>query len=100
MGIIVAVIFLVQMAITFLCAFMSTMLSKNRFALSDWIDFTTTNELMVKWGSWILLFTNFVPISLIVSLEMVKYIQGINITNSKFYTTEPSSVNVQTSTLN
>ncbi len=31
---------------------------------------------------------------------MVKYIQGINISNSKFYTTEPSSVNVQTSTLN
>lgn len=55
---------------------------------------------MIKWGSWILLFTNFVPISLIVSLEMVKYIQGINISNSTFYTTEPSQVNVQTSTLN
>lgn len=55
---------------------------------------------MIKWGSWILLFTNFVPISLIVSLEMVKYIQGINISNAKFYTTEPSQCNVQTSTLN
>lgn len=87
MGIIVAVVFLTQMAITFLCAFMSVLMSKNRINLSDWIDFSTTNELMVKWGSWILLFTNFVPISLIVSLEMVKYIQGINISNSKFYTT-------------
>lgn len=27
----------------------------------------------VKWGSWILIFTNFVPISLLVSLEMVKF---------------------------
>lgn len=31
---------------------------------------------------------------------MVKYIQGINISNYKFDTTEPSSCNVQTSTLN
>lgn len=31
---------------------------------------------------------------------MVKYIQGINISNSQFHTTEPSQVTVQTSTLN
>lgn len=55
---------------------------------------------MIKWGSWILLFTNFVPISLIVSLEMVKYIQGTNISNSTFNTTKPAEVKVQTSTLN
>jgi len=87
MGIIVAVVFLVQMLLTLFCAFISTLMSKNRINLSDWIDFRTTNELMIKWGSWILLFTNFVPISLIVSLEMVKYIQGINISNSVFNTT-------------
>lgn len=87
MGIIVAVVFLVQMLLTLFCAFISTLMSRNRINLSDWIDFRTTNELMVKWGSWILLFTNFVPISLIVSLEMVKYIQGINISNSVFNTT-------------
>ena len=33
-------------------------------------------NMFVKWGNWILIFTNFVPISLIVSLEMVKYFQG------------------------
>ena len=68
MGIIVAVVFLIQMALTFFCAFMSLMMSRNGINLQEWIDFTNTNELMVKWGSWILLFTNFVPISLIVSL--------------------------------
>lgn len=31
---------------------------------------------MQKWGTWILIFTNFVPISLIVSLELVKFIQA------------------------
>jgi magnesium-transporting ATPase (P-type) len=31
-----------------------------------------------------MLFTNFVPISLIVTLEMVKYLQGINISNCRF----------------
>jgi phospholipid-transporting ATPase len=34
----------------------------------------------VKWGNWVLIFTNFVPISLLVTLEMVKFFQGIAIT--------------------
>lgn len=87
MGIIVAFVFLTQMAITFFCALMSVLMSKNLMMITGWDLLSTTNELFIKWGSWILLFTNFVPISLIVSLEMVKYIQGINISNSKFYTT-------------
>ena len=32
---------------------------------------------IVKVGTWILLLTNFVPISLLVTVEMVKYIQAI-----------------------
>ena len=47
-----------------------------------------------------MLFTNFVPISLIVTLQMVKYLQGINISKCQFKTNEPSEVRVQTSTLN
>lgn len=34
-------------------------------------------NLLTKWGTWLLIFTNFVPISLLVTLEMVKFIQGI-----------------------
>lgn len=37
----------------------------------------------VKWGAWILIFTNFVPISLLVTLEMVKFTQGIVISKDK-----------------
>eukprot|EP00828_Plagiopyla_frontata_P028326 TRINITY_DN3667_c0_g1_i10.p1 TRINITY_DN3667_c0_g1~~TRINITY_DN3667_c0_g1_i10.p1 ORF type:complete len:215 (-),score=48.11 TRINITY_DN3667_c0_g1_i10:20-664(-) len=56
----------------------------------------------VKLGSWILLFTNFVPISLLVTLETVKFLQGKIIAldencksvESNIYTT------VQTSSLN
>lgn len=32
---------------------------------------------IVKLGTWILLLTNFVPISLLVTVEMVKYMQAI-----------------------
>lgn len=35
----------------------------------SWIIFTMS-------GSWILIFCNFVPISLLVTLEMVKFFQG------------------------
>ena len=97
MGIIVACVFLAQMLLTFLCGFMSVVMGAH--PLVD--DLTVSgNLLMRQWGSWILLFTNFVPISLIVSLEMVKYIQGLNISNSHFQTTAPAEVAVQTSTLN
>lgn len=87
------------MLITFLSAFLSVMSTQNvDLTLSVYIN--SLHRLMVKWGSWILLFTNFVPISLIVSLEMVKYIQGINISNSSFNTKKPAEVIVQTSSLN
>lgn len=31
--------------------------------------------ILVKWGTWILIFTNFIPISLLVTLELVKFYQ-------------------------
>jgi phospholipid-transporting ATPase len=54
-------------------------------------------------GTWILIFTNLVPISLLVTLEMVKYIQGIFISwDYKLYSNNDldSGCKVQTSTLN
>lgn len=32
---------------------------------------------MVRIGTWILMLTNFVPISLLVTVEMIKYFQAI-----------------------
>lgn len=54
-------------------------------------------------GTWILIFTNLVPISLLVTLEMVKYVQGIFISwDHKLYNEGDieSGCKVQTSTLN
>jgi len=67
MGIIVAFIFLTQMSITLLSAFLAV-LSTESIDLTFAVYINFFHRLLVKWGSWILLFTNFVPISLIVSL--------------------------------
>jgi phospholipid-transporting ATPase len=98
MGLIVIYIFMVQMGITFLSALIAIQYKQGWIPQGDYIDYS--QKLFVQWGSWILLFTNFVPISMIVTLEMVKYLQGINISNCHFLTTEPAEVRVQTSTLN
>jgi phospholipid-transporting ATPase len=56
----------------------------------------------VRFGNWILIFTNFVPISLLVSLEMVKFIQGILISKDDALRSIPDGekVAVQSSNLN
>jgi phospholipid-transporting ATPase len=104
MGIIVAVIFLTQMGLTLLSAILSAHWSSSFLNLYDYlhsdVNFLYRNEIFTKWGSWVLLFTNFVPISLIVSLEMVKFIQGIYISSFKFDTQRPSEIVVQSSNLN
>lgn len=43
MGIIVAIVFIVQMSITFFCALMSVLMSKNGFVISGWELLSTTN---------------------------------------------------------
>lgn len=98
MGLIVIYIFIVQMGITFFSALVAIQHKQGWIPRGSYIDYS--QHLFVQWGSWILLFTNFVPISMIVSLEMVKYLQGINISNCQFMTSQPSEVRVQTSTLN
>jgi len=53
-------------------------------------------------GSWILIFTNLVPISLLVSLEMVKYFQAIFMSNDKYMYDEDQEMQMraQSSNLN
>ncbi|CAD8160132.1 unnamed protein product [Paramecium pentaurelia] len=41
------------------------------------LEYNFIKNLFIKWGNWILILANFVPISLIVSLEIVQYFQGI-----------------------
>lgn len=67
----------------------------------DSIDNQIFVNFFVKWGNWVLIFTNFVPISLLVSLEMVKFFQGIGITLDQG-TTSSSGIqaNVNSSNLN
>lgn len=55
-----------------------------------------------RMGTWILIFTNLVPISLLVTLEMIKYIQGmfINWDIYMYDRVNSTPAKVQTSTLN
>jgi phospholipid-transporting ATPase len=41
---------------------------------NDVVDNDPAYNFFVRIGNWILIFTNFVPISLLVTLEMVKFI--------------------------
>lgn len=58
--------------------------------------------LFYRIGTWTLIFTNLVPISLLVTLEMIKYIQGMFISwdISIYDQTTSTPAKVQTSTLN
>ncbi len=59
-------------------------------------------SLFARIGTWILIFTNFVPISLLLTMEMVKYIQGMFISwdVNLFCRETNTAAYVQTSTLN
>jgi magnesium-transporting ATPase (P-type) len=53
---------------------------------------TKFSEFFVRIGNWILIFGNFVPISLLVSIETVKFIQAIFISaDDKMYTAKCDS---------
>jgi phospholipid-transporting ATPase len=54
--------------------------NKNRYdylELEDGDKKSFLLSLLTKMGTWILVFTNFVPISLMVSLELVKFWQAM-----------------------
>lgn len=67
-------------------------------------DNTFPYNLFVRLGNWLIIFQNFVPISLIVTLEMVKVFQGIIISKDKKMIFSNGGVDtpvtVQTSSLN
>ena len=47
------------------------------FNLTKDKDYTFAYNFFVRYGNWMLIFTNFVPISMLVTLEVVKFIQGM-----------------------
>ncbi|CAD8079154.1 unnamed protein product [Paramecium primaurelia] len=59
-------------------------------------EYTIPYNFFVRFGNWMLIFNNFVPISLLVTLEMVKFIQGKIMTLDE----KLNQPRVQTSNLN
>lgn len=55
--------------------------------MTSYVDNSDAYNLFVRFGNWILMFGNFVPISLLVTLEMVKFTQGQFISNDSEYMT-------------
>ncbi|EAR92863.1 phospholipid-translocating P-type ATPase, flippase family protein (macronuclear) [Tetrahymena thermophila SB210] len=89
MNVFISLVFLLQIVVCLSFALGAAIwFNQNKSSLIFMLGVSSTAEidnsfgylLVVQWGAWILIFTNFVPISLIVTLEMVKFMQGIRIT--------------------
>lgn len=85
MNVMILYIFLLQIFLCTIAACWGTIWELVYANSATYLDLTkSTNSLFVKFatrfGTWILIFTNIVPISLIVTLEMVKYLQALFIT--------------------
>lgn len=76
--------------------------SKNMDYILNYGDAFSIFKIIFGTGTWILIFTNLVPISLLVSMEMIKFIQGIFISwDYELYDDKNNiSAKCQTSTLN
>ncbi|EAS00612.2 phospholipid-translocating P-type ATPase, flippase family protein (macronuclear) [Tetrahymena thermophila SB210] len=79
----IGLIFYIQIFICFATAIISAILSDQIFNSAGYLQISNNDadknfmlNFLIKWGTWILIFTNFVPISLLVTLEMVKFFQG------------------------
>lgn len=95
MGIQIIYVFCFQMVVCFFGACYYSIWYLNRFEILPYLQIdlggTTDNDftynLFVRLGNWILMFGNFVPISLLVTLEMVKFFQAQFIANDDEYMT-------------
>jgi phospholipid-transporting ATPase len=100
-------IFLLQIVLSIFGAIMNQVWTYQHKTEMEYYIFNTIikiglSTILARIGTWILIFTNLVPISLLVTLEMVKYAQGIFISwDRDLYDTKNNiATNVQTSTLN
>ena len=104
----IVTIFIVQF---FLCAFCATYyilwFNSNKSDTEDYLDLEKMNKgqvyvFFINYFSWMLLFGNFVPISLLVTLELVKFLQASFIASDLDMYYEPIDISpgVQSSNLN
>ncbi|EGR33192.1 hypothetical protein IMG5_206852 [Ichthyophthirius multifiliis] len=85
-------IFFIQISICIICSITYIIwyhLNENKLGYlhiqKNEIQFEDNNFLnfFLRFGNWVLICTNIIPSSLLVTIEMVKFIQGINISNDK-----------------
>jgi phospholipid-transporting ATPase len=55
---------------------------------------------LITWGSWFISFSNFIPISLLVTVEIVRYGQGMKLGKDELCSSKGYFTEVQTSNLN
>jgi phospholipid-transporting ATPase len=106
----ILIIFIIQIIICTFCGLMAMFdYYGHRAQLQSYIYFHESESeknifyfLLSRISTWILIFNNFVPISLLVTLEMVKFIQGMFMSwDVHMYDRKKKlSAHVQTSTLN
>ena len=103
-------IFLMQLLLCVACSlYYSYWYYDNRYVSNIYLELVTSGEssnpvyqFIVQFFTWMLIFTNFVPISLLVTLEMVRYMQASFISNDLKIYYEPNDIpaGVQSSNLN
>lgn len=81
MNVMIVYIFLIQITLCFIAATYGTIWEyiygpKATYLELNIEEMNAAKRFFIKFGTWILIFTNIVPISLIVTLEMVKYMQA------------------------
>ena len=77
----IIVIFILQLVLASLMASLGSSLELSTITNLAWVkgqtELSTESPFLQLMGTWILLLTNFVPISLVVSLELVKFWQAM-----------------------
>ncbi|KAL4432018.1 hypothetical protein ABPG74_017754 [Tetrahymena malaccensis] len=88
----IILVFLVQMLFCIICALLEQSWTGDNFSsISFYLGLTEKDQkhndsfvgFLIYYGMWMMLFTNFVPISLLVTLDMVKFFQSMKITKDK-----------------
>lgn len=57
-------------------------------------------NILFTWGSWFISFSNFIPISLLVTVEVVRYGQGMLLNKDHLCSSKGQFTEVQTSSIN
>ena len=74
----IRVIFILMFVIAFIAAFYNLFWSENS---PNYLEINVNDTAVKQWfqvfGTWILLFTNMIPISLLVTIEIVHFFQGV-----------------------